>query len=155
MTPRQGNRDLHDEVALHETQIEPLIERLIGESSLFRGIDRNALGRLLQQVGHRLHLRPGEDLITEGDTADAIYFVESGGLEVRKHSEQGQDSHRIGYTPAGAVVGEVALLDRGKRSATIRALEDSVVLALRIGDMERTASEVLSPATQMRLNLAR
>jgi CRP-like cAMP-binding protein/membrane protease YdiL (CAAX protease family) len=143
------------EVVLSAPQTEPLIERLLKESSLFRGIDRDALGELLQQVGRRLHLAPGDDLITEGDSADAIYFVESGRFEVRKRSEQHAESHRIGYTPAGAIVGEVALLDSGERSATIRALEDSVVLALRIGDIERLANEVLTPATQMRLNLAR
>jgi CRP-like cAMP-binding protein/membrane protease YdiL (CAAX protease family) len=140
------------EIVLSEP--EPLIERLVSESTLFRGADRSVLGRLVQQVGRRLHLAPGEDLITEGDLADTIYFVESGSFEVRKRSELGGGDHRIGSTHAGAVVGEVALLDQGLRSATVRALEDSVVLALRVGDLERS-DEAHSPATSMRLNLAR
>ncbi len=151
-----------NEVDLTEQTIPALIDRLIAESSLFRGIDRRALGELLRQVGHRLQISPGEDLITEGDAADAIYFVESGGFEVRKRSEQGtgpgvdpgDGGHRIGQALAGAVVGEVALLDRGTRSATVRALEDSVVLALRVGDLERVAGAAPHPAIQMRLNLA-
>lgn len=140
------------EAVLAEPQ--PLIERLIAESTLFQGIDREVLTQLVCQVGHRVCLAPGEDLITEGHPADAIYFVESGSFEVRKRSDRDSEDHRIGYTPAGAVVGEVALLDNGRRSATIRALEDSVVLALRIGDLERS-DEAQSPATRMRLNLAR
>lgn len=141
------------DAVLDETQ--PLIERLIAESSLFQGIDRDALGALLQQVGRRLTLAPGEDLITEGDSADAIFFVESGSFEVRKRSERGNEDHRIGLTTAGAVVGEVALLDDGRRSATVRALENAVVLALRIGDLEQPGPDIMAPATQMRLNLAR
>lgn len=146
---------MQNEAALTALDTQPLIERLLTESALFRGIDRGTLGHLVEQVGRRLQLAPGDDLISEGDSADAIFFVESGRLEVRKRSEQGDDEHRIGYTPAGAVVGEVALLDDGRRSATIRALEPSVVLSLRIGDIEEMAAEVLNPATQMRLNLAR
>jgi CRP-like cAMP-binding protein len=151
------------EHTLDAPAIPALIERLVAESSLFRDIDREALGALLRQVGHRLHLAPGDDLITEGDTADALYFIESGSFEVRKRSEladrpdnqQGhQGDHRIGLAQPGAVVGEVALLDRGTRSATVRALEDSVVLALRASDLERAAGDAPHPSVQMRLNLA-
>jgi CRP-like cAMP-binding protein len=152
---QQSGKIVPNEVVLTAPQTEPLIERLIAESSLFRGIDPRTLGELIRQVGRRLQLAPGDDLITEGDSADAIFFVESGHFEVRKRSVRGDDDHRIGYTPSGAVVGEVALLDDGRRSATVRALEPSVVLALRIGDIEKMTVEVLNPATQMRLNLAR
>jgi membrane protease YdiL (CAAX protease family) len=44
--------------------------------------------------------------------------------------------------------------DRGTRSATLRALEDSVVLTLRIGAVDNSAGEALHPTTRMRLNLA-
>jgi CRP-like cAMP-binding protein len=140
------------EAILSEPQL--LIDRLIAESNLFHGIEPAALAALVQQTGRRLYLAPGDDLITEGDPADSIFFVESGSFEVRKRSERASEDHRIGLTSAGAVVGEVALLDNGRRSATVRALEDSVVLALRVGDLERS-EEAHSPATSMRLNLAR
>ena len=140
--------------ALIDSQIPPLIERLTAASSLFHGIDRVALAEMLRQVGHRVRLAVGADLITEGEPAETLYFVESGRFEVRKRATQGDETHRIGEVPAGAVVGEVALLDRGTRSATVRALEDSAVLALRIGELAQGAGEALHPATQMRLNLA-
>jgi len=146
------------ELALADDGIAPLIGRLTRECSLFRDIDPAALGDLLRQVGHRLRLEPGEDLVVEGESADAIYFVESGGFEVRKRSEQGADpadgGHRIGQMGPGTLVGEVALLDRGNRSATVRALEASVVLMLRLRDLEREAGPRPPPAVQMQLNLA-
>lgn len=147
------------EEALTEESIAALIERLTTQSSLFHGVDRPALAGLLRQFGHRLHLAPGEDLITEGDEADAIFFIESGRFEVRKLSEQGSHpedgGHRIGLALPGALVGEVALLDRGRRSATVRAVEASAVLMLRVGDLERSATGAPHPAVQMQLNLAR
>jgi CRP-like cAMP-binding protein len=142
------------EVGLDASDIPPLLDRLVAESSLFRDIDRTALGSMLQDIGHRLHLAPGDDLITEGEVADAIYFIETGALEVRKRSDRGTENHVIGKTLPGAVVGEVALLDRGRRSATVRAVEDSVALVLRVGDLERAAGHELHPAIQMQLNLA-
>ena len=129
------------EAALVEGELAPLIERLLGAASLFQGIDRDAMAGLLRRAGYRLHLAPGEDLITEGDDADALYFVERGTFEVRKRSEQGdaEGEHAIGQALPGAVLGEVALLDRGRRSATVRALEPSVALVLRMRDLEEDA----------------
>lgn len=151
------------EIALDEHTVPALIDRLIAESSLFHGIDPGALGHLLLQVGHHLELAPGDMLITEGDAADAIYFIERGGFEVLKRSEPGPSArvepghvgHCIGQALAGDVAGEVALIDRGTRSASLRALQPSVVLVLRIGDLESLAGAAPHPAIQMRLNLAR
>ena len=146
-------------VDLEDTEIPSLLDRLVAESSLFHGIDRDAFADLLRRVGHRTHVAAGEDLITEGDAADAIYFIESGRFEVRKRSAHGSDAgdggHRIGQAVPGDVVGEVALLDRGTRSATVRAVEDSTALMLRVRDLEQSAGPALHPAARMQLNLAR
>jgi hypothetical protein len=147
------------ESALTEDEIAPLIERLVAQCSLFHDIERAALADLVQRFGRRLHLAQGEDLVTEGDQADALYFIERGRFEVRKLSEQAshpQDGgHVIGEALPGDVVGEVALLDRGLRSATVRAAEDSVVLMLRVRDLDQSVATAPHPAVQMQLNLAR
>jgi CRP-like cAMP-binding protein len=149
------------EEALPDDAIPRLTDRLLAETTLFAGIPRPALVALLRQVGHLRQLAAGEDLITEGEAADAIYFVESGAFEVRKRSEATgatrpcEDEHRIGQALPGAVVGEVALLDRGTRSATVRALEPSVALRLRVRDLEEAATAEVDPAVQMQLNLGR
>lgn len=112
-----------------------VIERLIAGSMLFRDSDRAALTNLLQQTGNRLLLAAGDDLMTEGDPAEAIYFVERGALEVRKRGRNSDETHRIARFEADSVVGEVALLP------------------LRIAEMALAAEKRLSPPTQMRLNL--
>jgi CRP-like cAMP-binding protein len=147
------------EEPLTDEAIPPLIERLRAETTLFAGVERQALAALLREHGCRLRLVAGEDLIREGDIAEAVYFIESGAFEVRKRSVAGgahgagRGEHRIGQSLPGAVVGEVALFDRGTRSATVRALEDSVALRLRVRDLEPPAAAVLPPAVQMQLNL--
>jgi len=140
--------------ALPDAEIAPLLERLVAESTLFRGVERAALGALLRQVGRRVHLVAGEDLVVEGDAADALYFVEIGRFEVLKRSDRGDERHRIAWAQPGALVGEVALLDRGTRSATVRAVEPAVVLRLDVRDLEQAAGAPPHPAVQMQLNLA-
>ena len=149
--------------ALAEADLKPVIDRLLAESSLFQGIAPDALASLLRQVGHRLHLAPGEALLTEGEPAEALCFIEQGQFEVRKRSDAapapagapGDDGHCIGQVGPGEMVGEVALFDRGGRSATVRARSAAQVLLLRIGELDALAGPPLPPAAQMRLNLAR
>jgi CRP-like cAMP-binding protein len=142
--------------AVDHADVPALLDRLLAESSLFVGIERAALGELLLQHAHRRQLAAGTDLVTEGDEADALYFIESGRFDVWKRSDAAHTAeHRIGQALPGGLVGEVALLDRGRRSATVRAAEDSTVLALRIRDLERAAEGVPThPALRMQLNLA-
>lgn len=90
---------------------------------LFRYLDRRQILRVLNLttvVGYS----PGESLLEEGDDSDAMYVVLSGRVAVRKGGE------RVTTLGPGAHVGELALIDRAPRSATVRALEPSRVLVL-------------------------
>jgi len=71
-------------------------------------------------------------LVSEGEIAKAIFIVETGRLEVLKSEEDGGRAHRIAVLRPGMSAGEIALLDAGARSATVRALEDSRVLVIPI-----------------------
>jgi len=68
-----------------------------------------------------------EWLFHEGDSADGVYVVRVGHLEVL--SEQGE-SQRINTLTRGAVLGELALLSGSQRSASVRALRDSELLRI-------------------------
>lgn len=69
-------------------------------------------------------LAAGSLLIDEGQLHDGLLVVESGLLEVAV------DGEVVGQVGPGGWVGEVALLDPGPASATVRALEDTVALCL-------------------------
>jgi CRP-like cAMP-binding protein len=61
-------------------------------------------------------LEPGAVLFQAGDAGDAAYVLMSGELEIRTTSAEGRDV-RIGALGPGALVGEMAVLDGGTRSA--------------------------------------
>jgi len=72
------------------------------------------------------HLAAGELLFEEGDVADACFFVVAGRLLV---STTGRDGASVALAELGRgeVVGELGLLDRAPRSATVRALRDTTL----------------------------
>ncbi len=77
----------------------------------------NFLG-LLGREPKTVALKSGESLFKKGDPAECLYVVLSGELQIG-------DSNAIFETlSAGGVVGEMALIDHGPRSATVTASSD-------------------------------
>ena len=79
----------------------------------------------LEESAEEVLLSAGETLFVAGDVADAAYSLVSGRLEVDV------DGSAVRLLGPGAVIGELALLTSGTRSATVRARRDSRLLRLR------------------------
>jgi Fe-S-cluster-containing hydrogenase component 2/CRP-like cAMP-binding protein len=73
-------------------------------------------------------LKAGQPLIKEGDTGDDIFIVRSGSMVVEKAI--GGKSVFLSYVPAGSYVGEMAVIDGGARTATVRAAVKSDVIRI-------------------------
>jgi NTE family protein len=67
-------------------------------------------------------------LFREGDSADGVYVVRVGHLEVI--SEAGSEPQTINTLTRGAVLGELALLSDSPRSASVRALRNTELLRI-------------------------
>lgn len=81
----------------------------------------------LIEVGQRQELQPGQVLIREGEPCEHIYLILDGGLEVSVAALSPQPIARLA---TGEVVGEMSFVDGQPPSATVAALEPSVVLAI-------------------------
>jgi len=91
-----------------------------------------------------LAVRRGEVLVRQGDEADALYLVASGRFAVDV------DGRRLAEIGSGAPIGEVAFFADGKRTATVTALRDSIVLKLPRADfvaLTELHPAVLKPIT--------
>lgn len=77
--------------------------------------------------GRKEHHRAGDVLIREGQPIEALYVVLSGNLEVTASGLAGKAPIRLG---CGEVVGEVSFVDARPPMATVRAADDSDVLAI-------------------------
>ncbi|HDQ71264.1 MAG TPA: cyclic nucleotide-binding domain-containing protein [Chloroflexi bacterium] len=71
----------------------------------------------------------GDMIIQEGDEGDAVYFIVSGHVEVIKQFSDGSERFLHSSGP-GEPVGEMAMLQEGGRTATVRASTPLTVLRI-------------------------
>jgi CRP/FNR family transcriptional regulator, cyclic AMP receptor protein len=75
-------------------------------------------------------LRMGQKVFAAGSESDAIYIIKSGSVMVKKGS-------LVLATPgAGDPIGEMSFVDRGERSATVAAIEDTELLKIPFADLD-------------------
>lgn len=75
-----------------------------------------------------MSVRAGDAIIKEGDEDKDIYVIRVGSMIVEK--EVGGKPVFLSYLPAGSYVGEMALIDGGRRTATVRAAIKSEVIKI-------------------------
>ena len=91
---------------------------------------KNAGHEFLRDIIPRLDARefaPGEVLVHEGDVGDEMYFLTKGQVEALR----GDAPQQVAVLREGSFFGELAILRDAPRAATIRALTDVEVYALR------------------------
>jgi signal transduction histidine kinase len=97
------------------------------KSPLFQGLTDDELQQLMD-MAEPVSLRAGDALIKQGDLGDAAYVVMHGEFEIQKQS--GESLIKIDMRNTGDVVGEMALLARTPRTASVMAKTDSEVLRI-------------------------
>lgn len=91
----------------------------------FAHLATHDLGDLANR-GRWILYEPATAIVTQGETGDHFYVIDSGQAEVIK------DGHRVGLLERGQHFGEIALLVAVPRTATVRALT-----ALRVFQLDR------------------
>jgi len=76
-----------------------------------------------------LHLKQGEHLFLEGDQGTFMGFVVNGILEVQKRADTGENIALARLTK-GSSIGEMALIDKSPRSATVIARKPTTMVTL-------------------------
>lgn len=92
---------------------------------IFQGLDDKAIRDLLAELDW-FQLAGGETLFREGDVGDAMYVVTAGRLRIVTTRSNGSQEILREIAP-GESVGELALLTGNPRSATVRAIRDTVL----------------------------
>jgi NTE family protein len=106
-------------------------DRAQATAGLFGILEGAALDRLDRQPVTR-----GTRIISEGSSADAMYLVETGRFRVER------DGVHLAEIGAGSVIGEIAFLTGGQRTADVIAARNSVVLRI-----DRSAFDLLCDTT--------
>jgi sulfate permease, SulP family len=85
-------------------------------------------------------LAAGETLMRQGEAADALYFLERGVVSIAM-SLPGRPDLRLRTTTAGTVIGEIALVQGGRRTATALAESPCRVVGLDRAALARMEAE--------------
>ncbi len=112
----------------------------------FAGLPEADLERLSAQA-ETVVVRAGDNLMEEGAPGDAAYVVVDGEFEVIKKADARDIT--IAVRDPGQIIGEMALLDRAPRSATVRAVRESHVLRIRGDAFQRVLSDSSAAALSL------
>ena len=95
---------------------------------LFEGLEPVALEHLAESCTVRL-VRAGEVIIREGEEGDCLFVLVEGRVRTEKRTPAG-DSWTVRFHERGGFFGELSLLDRVLRSATVVAEADCTLFAI-------------------------
>jgi CRP-like cAMP-binding protein len=104
------------------------VEAALAKAELMAALSDATRARLAKQ-GVPCTLDTGKLLFAKGDKGDALYVLLEGEVEVRSSTEAGKDV-RIAALKPYALIGEMAVLDGGVRSADIAAIRKSRLLRI-------------------------
>jgi CRP/FNR family transcriptional regulator, cyclic AMP receptor protein len=102
------------------------VVNVLQQAELFRGLSSEQLeqvGRIAQKEQFSL----SAVICRQGDRADKLYIISNGQVEISV-SHQNGTGEPVVYLGAGQVVGEMTLVDAGRRSASVIAAEEGTIV---------------------------
>ena len=99
----------------------PHIDDFLRSIPLFAGLDPFALADV-QLAAERFTVPAGAALFRQNDEADGLHLIARGALRVVARTP-GDEDRELAQLGPGSVIGEFALLDGGRRSASAEAIE--------------------------------
>ena len=107
---------------------------------LFSALDEKGLLAMIEILDVRV-VAQGKVLVAEGSTGDEAFFVARGELDVQKATgKPGAPPIALARLGSGALFGEMALLSRAPRTATVVAALPSIVLVAKKSDLDRVVT---------------
>jgi CRP-like cAMP-binding protein len=122
--PLQDAEDADFEISVEEPSAT--VNASLAANPLFAGLDDRSFARLVTSA-RLVDLPAGEVLFRQGDEGDALYVITEGRVGV---IDEGPPRTGVAQLKDGDFFGEIALLTRQPRNATISALDDTQLIAV-------------------------
>lgn len=98
------------------------MKQLLGRTELFRGLSDRDLDRI-KSVCKEKSLTKGDIFAAEGEPGHQMCIIKDGSMEIVVSRGDDNSIKTITHLGIGQLIGEMSLVDRGKRSATVKALQ--------------------------------
>jgi CRP-like cAMP-binding protein/thioredoxin reductase/Fe-S-cluster-containing hydrogenase component 2 len=132
-TPRRLMNKLINSVAsvkriIDEAFIVRTLQTRFARTSSIKDIEHAAKSAKLAQY------KAGEELFHEGDEADTLHVIRRGSVTIARMI--GGNETTLSYLPAGNYVGEMGLMGKSQRTATVRAAVATETIQLSAADFQ-------------------
>ncbi len=112
-------------------------QNLLQSHPIFSSLNEEELANLLSdQVSQERVYSQGAVILKGGDEGDSVFLIGTGSVQVTLVGTKGP-TFPLAIIPAGEIFGEMAVLERKPRSATVSAHDDCLLLEIP-GDEIRT-----------------
>ncbi len=130
--------------------------KFLQSHALFGGIEDEELIKFLAFMRQQEFLK-GENIVIEGDPGDCLFLIVEGSVEILKTvPDVGEGNmEQIATLGKGETFGEMSIIDLHTRSATVRTMEDSIVLVLSQKSLAHIWDSHPKIYTLILMNLAR
>lgn len=125
---------------------------LVG-SPLFADLHAEEL-ELLADLCQELEFSAGQTIVEEGVAGDSVFIVEDGKVEIFR-TDTSQHSRKLTTLERGQFFGEMSVIEKSTRSATVIAATDCKLLTLSTDDLYSFAKIFVNGFTLVIINVAR
>lgn len=115
--------------------------------AVFSSLSRKEL-QLVARASDEVKVAAGHELVRQGDVGREMFVLVDGEATVRRNGR------KIGTLGPGSAIGELSLLDKGPRTATVTTDVDSVLLVLGAREFAGVLDEVPGLAHKVMAALA-
>ena len=126
---------------------------VLQKSRLFENLLPDELD-MLSELSQMKDFKAGEVVFKEGEVGNTLYVIVSGEVEVLR-KDQGGELKPIALIKEPEFFGEMSLIDKELRSATIRARVDTKLLVLSNENLHSFAKVFKNGFTMVAINIAR
>ena len=116
----------------------------LAKAGIFRGLKGDDLALVRGYLVSR-HLAQGQALFSKGDPVDGLYIIDAGQIGISIEDANGVRRRIAAFTP-GTMIGEIAFVEGGDRSAQAIAEEESVLWLLKrehLADLEHANPKIV------------
>jgi CRP-like cAMP-binding protein len=106
--------------------------QILKNVELFRGLDEEQL-RQIADISEEQVYQDKAVIFNYGSDGDALYIISAGQVAIQTPESSGAGEAAV-YLGEGQIVGEMAIIDQGKRSASVAAVGETVLYRITSTD---------------------
>ncbi len=103
------------------------LAQVLQSVDLFEGLSDDEIQKMARICSEKRYTK-GQIITREGERGDELYIITEGFVEVLLGEKPSSTARVVVSLGSGQVLGEMALLDQGPRSASLRATSDPTVV---------------------------